>query len=535
MTLSADGGPLISVRDLSVVFPGRGRTPPVHAVKGISFDLSPGEILAIVGESGSGKSVTARSLVGLAGARARVAAERFDIDGRDALSWQDREWRVVRGRRIGLVLQDALVSLDPLRTVASEVREVLGAHDIGTRSSRNERVLELLASVGIPDPALRARQHPHELSGGLRQRALIATAIAGEPAVIIADEPTTALDVSVQAQILTLLKDRRDRGTGILLISHDLAVVSEIADRILVMKDGRVVEEGATPAVLASPSHEYTRLLLDSVPSATKRPTSKLAGDAALSVAGVAKTFGSFRAVQDVSFEVLPGETVGIVGESGSGKTTVARIVLGLLAPDKGQVRVLGEIWSDIPERHRRTRRHAIQAISQDSLGSFDPRHKVGRLLAEALTPFSLVRKKQHRERCASLLERVGLGAELLDRYPRELSGGQRQRVSIARALATEPTVLICDEPVSALDVSVQAQVLELLADLQARSGTAMVFISHDLGVIRQLSDRVLVMREGVVVEQGDVDGVFNSPKHEYTQALLDALPVLARQEGDAA
>ncbi|MEU7857075.1 ABC transporter ATP-binding protein [Nonomuraea sp. NPDC049141] len=543
----ASDAALVSVEDLRVSFGG------TEVVRGVSLSVSAGECVAIVGESGSGKSVTARSLLGLAGPGSRVEAGSFDLSGRDVRGFRPADWRRMRGRFAGLVLQDALVSLDPLRTVAAEIGEVLAVHQVVPRARRPERVLELLDAVGVPDPAARARQHPHQLSGGLRQRVLIASAIAAEPRLIIADEPTTALDVTVQAQILRLLAERKAAGTALLLISHDLAVVASIADRILVMKDGRVVEEGPARSVLASPAHAYTRSLLAAVPSAASRGTrlsdgtplprralnssplpvlnsseplphrASTSSAQVLAATALSMSYGPRRVVDDVSFTLHEGETLGIVGESGSGKTTVARLVLGLLEPETGQVRLHQRQWSGLPERERRPMRRRVQLISQNPLDSFDPRHTVGRLVAE---PLALPRRER-RARALDLLERVGLPAAYATRHPRELSGGQRQRVAIARALGPRPGVLVCDEPVSALDVSIQAQVLDLLAEIQAEYGTAMLFISHDLGVVHHVSDRVLVMKDGRVVEEGEVEQVFQQPRHPYTRALVDAVPRL--------
>ncbi|MGN9781565.1 dipeptide ABC transporter ATP-binding protein [Nonomuraea sp. ZG12] len=526
---------LLAVRDLRVSFGG------TEVVRGVSLSVAPGECVAIVGESGSGKSVTARSLLGLAGPGSAVRAGAFRVGGRDALRFGPGDWRRVRGRFAGLVLQDALVSLDPLRTVGAEIGEVLAVHDVVPRARRTERTLELLESVGVPDPAARVRQYPHQLSGGLRQRVLIASAIAAQPELIIADEPTTALDVTVQAQILRLLAERKAAGTALLLISHDLAVVASIADRVLVMKDGRIVEEGPTGRVLSAPEHPYTRSLLAAVPSAASRGTRlsggpPLVGGAArpvrgsapvLAGAGLSKSYGPRAVVDGVSFALHEGETLGVVGESGSGKTTLARLALGLLEPDVGRVSLHRRPWSGVPERGRRPLRPRIQLISQNPLDSFDPRHTVGRLVAEPL----FLPRGERRARVLDLLGRVGLGPETAARRPRELSGGQRQRVAIARALGPRPDVLVCDEPVSALDVSIQAQVLDLLADIQAEYGTAMLFISHDLGVVRHVSDRVLVMKDGRVVEEGEVEQVFAHPRHPYARALVAAVPRLPGRE----
>ncbi|TMR94210.1 dipeptide ABC transporter ATP-binding protein [Nonomuraea basaltis] len=517
---------LVTVEDLRVSF------GHAEVVRGVSLTVEPGECVAIVGESGSGKSVTARTLLGLAGPGSTVRASAFRVSGRDALAFTHGDWRRLRGGFAGLVLQDALVSLDPLRTVGAEIAEVLTVHDVVPRARRADRVLELLDAVGIPDPATRVGQYPHQLSGGLRQRALIASAIAADPELIIADEPTTALDVTVQAQILRLLAERKAAGTALLLISHDLAVVGSIADRILVMKDGQVVEEGPAREVLAAPAHDYTCALLAAVPSAASRgirlttgtPRTRPARVSSVQVlagAGLTRSYGPRRVVDDVSFALDQGETLGVVGESGSGKTTLARLALGLLEPDTGQVTLHQRPWSHQRERARRPLRPRIQLISQNPLDSFDPRHTVGHLIAEPLR----LPRAERRERVRDLLARVGLPPETAARHPRELSGGQRQRVAIARALGPRPDVLVCDEPVSALDVSIQAQVLDLLADLQAEYGTAMLFISHDLGVVHHVADRVLVMKDGRVVEEGDVEHVFTRPRHPYARALVAAVP----------
>ncbi|GAA2365359.1 ABC transporter ATP-binding protein [Dactylosporangium salmoneum] len=527
------------VSNLHVTFPGA-----VHAVRGVSFSVEPGECVALVGESGSGKSVTARALVGLAGEAAVVRHEGLVVAGRDTGGFADRDWRRLRGRLAGLVLQDALVSLDPLRTIGDEIAETLRTHRIGTAAERPARVAALLESVAVPPD--RARSHPHELSGGQRQRALIAAAIAADPPLLIADEPTTALDVTVQAQLLRLLARRKAEGGALLLVSHDLAVVAGIADRVLVMREGRIVEQGPVARVLAAPEHEYTRILLAAVPTAASRgrrlsspgreplPPRAAPGEVVLSATGVHKRFGDRSAVQDVGFELRRGETLGVVGESGSGKTTLARIALGLLEPSAGRVLLGGEDWSGVPERRRRARRRRLQVVSQDPLGSFDPRYTVEEIIGEGLTE----RGRARRDRVVELLERVGLGADHLRRRPRRLSGGQRQRVAIARAVGPRPDVLVCDEPVSALDVSIQAQVLDLLAELQAADGTALLFISHDLGVIHHVADRVLVMQGGRVVEEGPVNDVFTGPSHQYTRELLAALPSLdlagAGARGDA-
>ncbi|MCS5726379.1 ABC transporter ATP-binding protein [Herbiconiux sp. CPCC 203407] len=572
-------------------------------VDGVSFEVRAGRSLAIVGESGSGKSVTARALVGLVGPGSWVTADALEVDGISMLGASAAAWRRVRGGRIGLVVQDALVSLDPLRPIGREIADALRLHTTLSEAGRRARVEELLESVGMPEPRSRMRQRSGELSGGLRQRALIASALAASPALLIADEPTTALDSTVQAQILGLFETIKARGTGLLFISHDLAVVSRIADDVLVMRGGRVVEAGTVEAVLGDPRSSYTKALLRAVPAGVARGVSLVArggsrvarggspvarggssgvdipsesrpasasptparptsasegmstpllpgsgearvtsasegmstpllpgsGEAwVLEVAGVSKTFGGLggrKAVDGVSLGVRAGTTVGLVGESGSGKTTVARIVLGLTAPDEGSVRLGGEAWVPGRERDRRARRASLGAVYQDALSSFDPRLTVQQILSDALRGQGSVE---------GLLEEVGLEARVASARPLQLSGGQRQRVSIARALAPQPSVIVLDEPVSALDVSIQAQILDLLDALQRERGVAYLFISHDLGVVQHMSDELAVMKDGRIVEQGPAASVFAAPSHAYTRALLAAAPVLRTREGGA-
>ncbi|MFF2813561.1 dipeptide ABC transporter ATP-binding protein [Streptomyces sp. NPDC058000] len=548
MSTEHEAEPLLTVSGLSVAFTaGRQR---IEAVRGVGFRIARGECVALVGESGSGKSVTARALMGLAGSRAVVRAEELRLDGTDLTGLDARQWRAVRGRRIGMVLQDALSSLDPVRTVGAEISEALRNHRVvAGRGPRAARAVELLAEARVPDPARRARQHPHQLSGGQRQRALLASALAAEPELLIADEPTTALDVTTQARLLELLAEKRAAGTALLLISHDLAVVARLADRIAVMRDGRIVEEGPANELLGAPAHPFTRALLAAQPAGRPKGT-RLSGDrtpapvvrprvrrlpddahpVVVEAHGLVKTYrGPDRelhtAVRDVSFTVARGEAVGIVGESGSGKTTVAHLVMGLTGPDGGEVRLLGQPWSARPESARRPLRNRIQLVHQDPLGSFDPRYTVRRLVAEALGAPGQRASARVADHVVDLLRSVGLDERVLERRPAELSGGQRQRVAIARALAPEPELLVCDEPVSALDLSVQAQILDLLADLQRELRLSMLFISHDLGVITHTSDRVLVMRKGEVVESGNVTDVFRAPRHPYTRELLAAVP----------
>jgi peptide/nickel transport system ATP-binding protein len=549
------GAPVVEVDDLRVQF-GYGAAA-VTVVDGISFSVGPGECLALVGESGSGKSVTARTLVGLTGDRSTVRAGALRLGGHDVTTFSEARWRRVRGAEVGFVMQDALASLDSLRPVGREIAEPLRLHTELNRAQRQEKVVELLASVGVPEPEMRARQHPYELSGGLRQRALIASAIACSPRLLILDEPTTALDATIAAQVLRLLETLKSGDAGMLIVSHDLAVVARLADRVAVMQAGVLVEHGPTAQVLGEPEHGYTRLLLAAVPSAHSRGTRLSVEDPGsvrrvlsradgissrpadpdqgpvIEAEGLVKSYrgpdGHDRTVvSDVSFTLAAGECLGIVGESGSGKTTTARLVLGVESLDAGTVRWRGRDWAALSPAERREERRHVQVVYQDPLSSFDPRYTVERVIGEALGVAGHPRAAR-RERAAELLELARLDPVVLGRRPLELSGGQRQRVAIARALASDPEVIVCDEPVSALDVSVQARILDLLADLQSELGLAYLFISHDLGVIHHLCDRVLVMKDGAVVESGEVGDVFDHPRHEYTRALLAAIPRLDR------
>ena len=531
--------PLVEVQNLQVRFGTAG--PPV--LRGISFTLRRGECLALVGESGSGKSVTARTLVGLAGPEARVTADCLNFAGEDLRGIRERRWRELRGGRIGFVMQDALGSLDPLRTVGAEIAEALRLHTSLNRAQREAKVVELLRSAGVPEPEVRVRQLPHQLSGGLRQRALIASAIACGPELLLADEPTTALDAAVQVQVLDLLMSLRRPHNAMVVVSHDFAVVSRLADTVAVMQGGLIVEQGPIEAILRNPQHPYTRSLLDAVksvhsrgrgttPAAPRASAGAAGATPVLEVSGLTKAFtgpdGKKRtAVSDVSFALYPGETLGLVGESGSGKTTTTRLVLGLEKPDQGSIFLQDRDWLSLSAPEQRAARRRMQVVFQDPLGCFDPRYTVERVLGEALEVAGVPGGPARRARALELLDLVRLDRGVIDRRPLGLSGGQRQRLAIARALAPGPAVLVCDEPVSALDVSVQQQILDLLADLKARLGLACLFISHDLGVIRRISNRVIVMKDGVVVEAGEVGEIFAGPKHPYTQTLLAAIPIL--------
>ncbi len=525
--------PLINVRNLHVRF-----GPERHVLRGLSFTLHRGECLALVGESGSGKSVTARTLVGLAGAGSTVSADRLSFGDEDLSAASERCWRDLRGGKVGFVMQDALGSLDPLRTVGAEIAETLRLHTSLDRDARARKVIDLLRAVGVPEPELRSRQYPHQLSGGLRQRALIASAIACGPELLIADEPTTALDAAVQVQVLTLLRSLRTHRNAMIVVSHDFAVVSRLADTVAVMHRGLIVELGPIESVLRNPKHPYTRSLLDAVRTVHVRGRGKPApslqpaptGTPVLEARSISKRYtgpdGKTRTVVDqVSFAVRAGETVGLVGESGCGKTTTTRIVLGLERSDTGNVLLQGRYWETLSEIEQRASRRRMQVVFQDPLGSFDPRYTVARVLDEAIQVADKLSASERLDRARELLELVRLDPALLSRRPLELSGGMRQRLAIARALAPRPDLLVCDEPVSALDVSVQKQILDLLSGLKKRLNLACLFISHDLGVIQRISDRVLVMKDGKIVETGSVGNLFASPQHPYTQTLLSAIP----------
>ena len=589
--------PLLDVRGLSVDFSTPdGRT--VHAVRDVDFTLERGETLAVVGESGSGKSTTALALTRMLPGSGRIAAGSVLLDGTDLAAATEEELRAVRGARIGTIFQDPMTSLNPVLSIRTQLDEVLRAHRHGDRAARRARAEELLDLVGIPDPRRRLNDHPHQFSGGQRQRILIAMALAGEPDVLVADEPTTALDATVQEQILRLLAELNEKtGTALLLITHNMGVVSRSCARALVMYGGTVVENGPTTDILTRPRHPYTAGLLAAVPRLSSPSGTRLTGipgappDLSLPLAGCAfaqrcaaadeqcrteapplvdgvacwhhhtrpvtvappadrdarataeegtplleavalrKEFRGRRhtplvAVDDASLTLHAGETLGIVGESGSGKSTLARLLAHAHPSDGGTIRLRGE---DITRPYRtalRALRRQVQMVFQDPYASLNPRMTVGDIIGEPLLVHGLHPDRAARaQRVAELLELVGLDPAVADRLPRAFSGGQRQRIGIARALAPEPSVLLCDEPVSALDVSVQAQIVNLLADLQRDLGLALLFIAHDLAVVRQVSHRIAVMHRGRIVETGPADEVCVNPRHPYTSALLAAAP----------
>jgi ABC-type glutathione transport system ATPase component len=518
---------LLTVTGLNVTLPkGADRT---HAVVDTSFTLDAGEIMCIVGESGSGKSVTAGAITGLL-PRGLKASGRIDFEGQDLLALDQQALRAIRGRRIGMIFQEPMTALNPLMRVGDQIDEVMQVHGVPAR----DRVMELLAAVNLPDPARLRRSYPHMLSGGQRQRVMIAMALALEPGLLIADEPTTALDVTTQMQILRLIRDiQQRRGMGVLFITHDFGVVAEIADRVAVMQHGVVVEFGPAAEVLGAPAHPYTRALIAAVPHRAATARAVNAREEVLALHGVRKTYwrgGMFSgrtavpAVADADLIIRAGETLGLVGESGSGKSTLARCIVRLVQPESGRIDFRGDDLRPLSRQAWKPYRKRIQMVFQDPFASLNPRRRVLDIIAEGPLTHGTPRPEAH-ARAMELLALVQLDPRAAQRFPHEFSGGQRQRIGIARALAMDPELLIADEPVSALDVSVQAQILALLEDLRARLGLTMLFITHDLRVAAQVCDRVAVMQRGVIVEQGPTAEVFSRPQHAYTQALLDSIP----------
>jgi peptide/nickel transport system ATP-binding protein len=530
---------LLAVQDLRVGFATEGGL--VQAVDGVSFELEAGEVLAIVGESGSGKSVTAQTILGLTRSANASIAGSVRFRGHELIGARERELRQVRGGEIAMIFQDPMTSLNPVYRVGAQIVEAVRAHraQVG-RAEARERAIELLGAVGIPEPERRVDRYPHEFSGGMRQRAMIAMALALEPDVLIADEPTTALDVTIQAQILELLRRlNRERNLATILITHDLGVVAEVADRVLVMHEGRIVERGSLDEIFYAPKDPYTRKLLDAVVRLDQAPPLRAAREEPLlEVTDLVKHFplmrgllierevDRVRAVDGVSFSVAKSETLGLVGESGSGKSTLSRTVLQLLAPTSGSVRFEGREIGGLSRREMRPLRAEMQMVFQDPYASLNPRKRIGQIVGEPLRLQGRASGAELRNQVQELLERVGLSPAHYQRYPHEFSGGQRQRIGIARALALRPKLIVADEPVSALDVSIRAQILELLADLQDDFGLTYLFVAHDIGVVRHVSDRIAVMHEGKIVEQGPADRVCERPVDPYTKELLAAVPV---------
>lgn len=560
--------PVLSIRELTVEIPTRhGLFKPVQNV---SYDIYPGEIRGVVGESGAGKSMTGNAIIGLLDDPARIASGEIWLKGRRIDNLSAEEKRAIRGREIGMIFQDPLTSLNPLFTIGEQLVETIQLHLKVSAAEAKERALALLDRVSIPNPTARFNQYPHQFSGGMRQRVVIALALCSNPSVIVADEPTTALDVSIQAQVLDLIKElASETQVGVILVTHDMGVIADTTDQVTVMYSGEVVENGPTDKVLSTPEHEYTKSLSSAVP----RPQVKLhrfqqvsyggrettfkiedlarnwekpalsKSGALLEVEGITKKFLEksailpsrrtyFTAVDDVSFDIKDGEVFGLVGESGSGKSTVARMIGTLLPVDGGKINFDGDDVTAMSTVDMANYRKQIQMIFQDPFSSLNPRMKVESIVAEPLIHHKLLPPDQISGRVHELLDRVGLTRAAAAKYPHEFSGGQRQRISIARALATQPRFLICDEPTSALDVSIQAQILNILKDLQEYLGLTMLFISHDLPVVRQMCDRVGVMKQGQLIEVQDTETLFANPKQEYTAHLLDLMPRLAQLSG---
>ncbi|SDS81222.1 ABC transporter ATP-binding protein [Microbacterium paraoxydans] len=560
--------PLLSVEGLAVDFATMDGV--VHAVEGVDLEIRPGETVAIVGESGSGKSTTAMAIIGLLAGGGKVAAGSIKLDGRDISRASENELRSIRGRDIGLVPQDPMSNLNPVAKIGTQVAETLLAHGLATRQNVQAKVVEALTAAGLPDPERRAKQYPHEFSGGMRQRALIAIGLACKPRLLIADEPTSALDVTVQQTILDQIGEMtRELGTAVLLITHDLGLAAERAERVIVMHRGKVVEQGPARRILEDPQHPYTQSLVKAAPSvavarlrpeafvrdASTGPAGASTGSATQSGASTGSAThegpGSlssskgniveienltkvypvrgkhedFVAVDDVSLAIPRGETVAIVGESGSGKTTTARMLLKVIEPTSGLIRYEGKDISTLSRAETKDFRQRVQPIFQDPYSSLNPMFTIERLIAEPLEFYKRGSGADRRKRVRQLLDDVALPQSMLRRYPSELSGGQRQRVAIARALALSPDLIVCDEPVSALDVLVQDQILRLLGDLQREYGLSYLFISHDLAVVRLISDYVCVMKDGKLVEAASSEEIFTNPRDPYTRRLLASIP----------
>ena len=541
------GSPLLSVRDLAVEF--RTIDGPVRAVENVNLEIAVGETVAIVGESGSGKSTTAMAIIGLLPGNGKATQGSINLDGEELIGASESVMRRIRGRMIGLVPQDPMSNLNPVAKIGTQVAETLLAHGLATRKNVDQRVIETLAAAGLPDAAERAKQYPHEFSGGMRQRALIAIGLACDPQLLIADEPTSALDVTVQKTILDQLgRMTEESRTSVLLITHDLGLAAERASRVIVMHRGRIVEQGPARQILEDPQEAYTKALVAAAPSVAAvrlrpelfaRPAAPVAEtaepakpvDNIVVVENLTKMYkvrGSkedFAAVKDVSFAIPRGETVAIVGESGSGKTTTARMMLKVIEPSEGVITFEGQDVTQLKGRQLREFRQKVQPIFQDPYSSLNPMFTIERIISEPLDFYKRGSGKERAQRVRQLLDDVALPQTMLRRYPAELSGGQRQRVAIARALALSPELIVCDEPVSALDVLVQDQVLRLLGDLQREYGLSYLFISHDLAVVRLISDYVCVMKDGALVEAASSEEIFTNPRDPYTRRLLASIP----------
>ena len=531
------GQPVLSFKDVDVKFDTE--FGQVHAVKGVSFDVRPGEVVALVGESGSGKSVTSATSMGLLPGNADITGS-VKLAGEEVLTMSDARLRSLRGKDIAMVFQEPMTALNPVLTVGDQLTESIQLHGLAYGTEADKMAVELLTMVGIPDARARLKQYPHQFSGGQRQRVVIAMAISCSPKAIIADEPTTALDVTVQAEILELLRSLKNKmNTGILLITHNMGVVADMADRVCVMLHGELVESGPVHQVLQHPQHPYTQRLLSAVPRLgntyhVAEPQAVTATQTTAKYAIEAENLNleydhrgkKNRVVHDVSFSVAPGEIMGLVGESGSGKSTIAKSVLGLLPVASGSLKIYGDDLASMPVKEQRALRKRIGVVFQDPAASLDPRFPIGDIITEPMVVHGVGDRKARLDRAYELLDAVKLPRSVVNRFPHELSGGQRQRISIARALTLDPDVLIADEPTSALDVSVQAAVLDMFAQLQERYEFACLFVSHDLAVVDMLAHKVLVLKDGREVEKGLTDDVLHNPQQEYTQRLLAAAPV---------
>ena len=547
---------MLEIRNLAIEF--NSRRGQVKAVQGLSLNVQSGEILGLVGESGAGKSTVGTAIMGLLSAGGQVTEGEILFKDQDLVTLSADALRELRGRKIGMIFQDPMTALNPVRRIGDQLIETI-RHALGMSASEaRQRALQWLERMGLPEVEKRINYYPHEFSGGQRQRIVIALALCGEPDLVIADEPTTALDVSVQAQILGLIKDLvTETGVGVILVTHNMGVVAEVTDRVAIMRHGQLVESGPTSAILTAPETPYAQMLIGSVPPADKRlrrlpmpdesgallaatpeaPKSDAGRADILSVAGVEVTYNAgglfgqrqgFKALKDINFTLKQGMSLGLVGESGSGKSTCARAVVGVAPITQGEVIYQGHNLVGMPEKERRPLRSAIQMIFQDPYSSVNPRMRIVDIIAEPLRFYGIATNKRDiQDRVEALLHSVKLPPEVMRRYPHQFSGGQRQRIAIARTLASKPELIICDEPTSALDVSVQAQVLNLIKDLQDEYGLSLLFISHDLPVVRQMCDDILVLKDGCMVEHAPAEQLFTNPQHDYTQQLLALMPTL--------
>jgi ATPase components of various ABC-type transport systems, contain duplicated ATPase len=541
--------PVLSIKDLVVEFPFRDDV--FRAVNGVSFDIMPGEVVGVVGESGAGKSMSGSAVIGLIERPGHIAGGEIRLKGERIDNLPEEAKAKLRGKRIGMVFQDPLTSLNPLYTVGEQLVETIRTHLPLNEAQARQKAIDLLTEAGIPKAAERIDSYPHQFSGGMRQRVVIALAIAAEPELIIADEPTSALDVSVQAQIIKVLKKLcSSHGAAVMLITHDMGVIAQTADRMVVMHHGKVVETGTVGDIIRRPREAYTIKLIQSIPTILRQEHAAAPAEAAnddgayVQVKNLVRDFeigkGSFtkllpgkteifRAVNDVSFSISKGETFGLVGESGSGKSTCAKMIVGLLRPTSGQIIVDGhDIWAG--GKGHQERRKRVQMIFQDPYASLNPRWRVADIIAEPMRTLGIARNRSEvDDRVAELLRRVRLDPSVMRKFPHEFSGGQRQRIAIARALSSQPEFIVCDEPTSALDVSVQAQVLDLMSELQSEFGLTYLLISHNLAVVRQMSTAVGVLHNGVLVEKGPTDAIFDNPQADYTRMLLDAVPDISK------